>query len=264
MREQPVGELAMPARRLLDGRLCLQLLPRSAYSGRDPVQWQTLGIALESQRGVHAIDSDRRVDFDTRPGTLALTPPGIEVFSESAEGGEYLLVRWQLEDDHPALQQRLESPGHARGFALGRQLRRLLLEPGCDPLMLEAVVLEFVLLGESVPLGSPEPPNFTAVLRRFAEDFAQPLSLAQLASGQGQSELRFLRDFTRAIGMTPHAYLLEVRVQAARRMIEDGERSLAQIALDCGFAQQSHLGSAFRKVLGVTPGQYRRRLAGSL
>ncbi len=64
--------------------------------------------------------------------------------------------------------------------------------------------------------------------------------------------------------MTPHAYLLEVRVQAARRMIEGGERSLAQIALDCGFAQQSHLGSAFRKVLGVTPGQYRRRLAGSL
>lgn len=216
----------------------------------------------EQQRGVHAIDSDHRVDFDTHPGTLALTPPGVEVFSESAEGGEYLLVRWQLEDDRPGLQHRLESPGHARGLALGRQLRRLLLEPGADPLMLEAAALEFVRLCESMPEGKPGQTDFSAVLHRFAEDFAQPLSLAQLAAGQGQSELRFLRDFTRSIGMTPHAYLLEVRVQAARRMIEFGDLPLAEIALDCGFAHQSHLGSAFRKVLGITPGEYRRRVTG--
>ena len=41
---------------LLGGRLCLQLLPRAAYSARDPVQWQTLGVTLERQHGVHAID----------------------------------------------------------------------------------------------------------------------------------------------------------------------------------------------------------------
>ncbi|KPA90235.1 transcriptional regulator, AraC family [Pseudomonas asplenii] len=257
---QRPGVFPLPARSLLEGRLCLQLLPRSAYSGRDPVQWQTLGIALEHQWGVHAIDSDRRVDFDTPPGTLALTPPGVEVFSESAEGGEYLLVRWQLEDERPRIQRRLESTGHARGLALGRQLRRLLLEPDGDPLRLEATALEFVGLCDSMPAGNPRPRDFAGVLRRFAEDFAQPLSLAQLAAGQGQSQLRFLRDFTRAVGMTPHAYLLEVRVQAARRMIESADRPLAEIALDCGFAHQSHLGSAFRKVLGITPGDYRRRV----
>ncbi|WP_017906878.1 AraC family transcriptional regulator [Pseudomonas asplenii] len=259
---QRPGVVPIPPRSLLDGRLYLQLLPRTAYSGRDPVQWQTLGIALEHQCGVHAIDSDRRVDFDTRPGTLALTPPGVEVFSESAEGGEYLLIRWQLEDDRPVTQRRLESPGHARGLAAGRQLRRLLLDSDSDPLMLEAAALAFVGLGESMPAAQPEQRDFTAILRRFAEEFAQPLSLARLAAGQGQSQLRFLRDFTRAVGMTPHAYLLEVRVQAARRMIECGDRPLVEVALACGFAHQSHLGSAFRKVLGVTPGKYRRRVAG--
>lgn len=65
---------------LLDDRLCLQLLPRSAYSARDPAQRSTLGVTLERQQGVHAIDSDHRQDFDTWPGTLALTPAGIEVF----------------------------------------------------------------------------------------------------------------------------------------------------------------------------------------
>lgn len=257
---QPPAVFPMPARSLLDGRLCLQLLPRAGYSGRDPVQWQTLGIALEHQYGVHAIDSDRRVDFDTRPGTLALTPPGVEVFSESAEGGEYLLVRWQLEDDRPVTQHRRESAGHARGLAIARQLRRLLLAVDSEPLLLEAAALEFVGLSEALPADKPVQRDFTAVLRRFSEDFPQPLSLAQLAAEQGQSELRFLREFTRTIGMTPHAYLLDVRVQAARRMIERGQRPLAEIALDCGFAHQSHLGSAFRKVLGVTPGEYRRRV----
>ena len=90
---------------LLGGRLCLQLLPRAAYSARDPVQWQTLGVTLERQQGVHAIDSDHRVDFDTLPGVLAYTPVGVEVFSESASGGEYLLMRL----DEPLADQHLPS-----------------------------------------------------------------------------------------------------------------------------------------------------------
>ncbi|MEX5612704.1 AraC family transcriptional regulator, partial [Pseudomonas protegens] len=104
--------------RLLDGRLLLQLLPAAAYSARDPAQWQTLGVTLERQRGVHAIDSDRREDFDTWPGTLALTPAGIEVFSESAMGGEYLLLRWQGATPLVPGQRRMQSPGHARALAL--------------------------------------------------------------------------------------------------------------------------------------------------
>lgn len=87
-------------RELLGGALDLQLLPRVAYSARDPLQWQSLGLSLERQQGVHAIGSDRREDFDSWPGTLALTPAGVEVFSESPQGGEYLLLRW-LADPRP-------------------------------------------------------------------------------------------------------------------------------------------------------------------
>jgi transcriptional regulator GlxA family with amidase domain len=85
------------------------------------------------------------------------------------------------------------------------------------------------------------------------------LSLAQLAVTYGHNELRLLRDFTRAIGLTPHAYLIEVRLQAARRLIEQTDLPLASIALDAGFAHQSHMGSAFRKHLAMTPSQYRSR-----
>ncbi|MCO7573943.1 helix-turn-helix transcriptional regulator [Pseudomonas chlororaphis] len=245
--------------RLLGGRLLLQLLPAAAYSARDPAQWQTLGVTLERQRGVHAIDSDRREDFDTWPGTLALTPKGVEVFSESACGGEYLLARWQEQTPLIPGERRLQSSGHAQALALGREARRLLLAPATDELALEHCALAFVGLSQSRRISTAPLPRLGQVLEQMVDQYAQPLSLAQLALTYGHNELRLLRDFRRAVGMTPHAWLTEVRLQAARRLLERTDLPLAAIAHDSGFAHQSHLGSALRKSLGLTPRQYRLR-----
>ncbi len=254
----------MLSQRLLGDKVCLQLLPRAAYSARDPAQWHTLGVTLERQQGVHAIDSDRRVDFDTLPGVLAHTPVGVEVFSESAIGGEYLLLRLDesfARQHLPAVDHRMQSAGHGRALRLARDMRRLLLVPQSDRLALEEAALAFIDLA-SRPTDTPQritSKAFIRVLDQMAEQFHQPLSLEQLADTYGHNELRFLRDFTRAIGLTPHAYLIEIRLQAARRLIEQTDLPLASIALDAGFAHQSHMGSAFRKHLAMTPSQYRSR-----
>jgi AraC-like DNA-binding protein len=254
----------MLSQRLLGAKVSLQLLPRAAYSARDPAQSRTLGVTLERQQGVHAIDSDRRVDFDTLPGVLAYTPKGVEVFSESASGGEYLLMQLDesFADEHlPAVDHRVQSCGHRQALNLAREVRCLLLAPQPDFLALEQCALGFVGLAQpQVEMAHrPTPAALAQVLDLIAEQFHQPLTLQQLAAAYGQNELRFLRDFTRAIGLTPHAYLVEVRLQAARRMIEHTRLSLADIALDAGFAHQSHMGSAFRKFLAMTPSQYRSR-----
>jgi transcriptional regulator GlxA family with amidase domain len=91
----------------------------------------------------------------------------------------------------------------------------------------------------------------------MADEYARPLSLAQLALTYGHNELRLLRDFRRAVGITPHAWITEVRLQAARRLLEHTDLPLAAVAQDCGFAHQSHLGSALRQATGLTPRQYR-------
>ncbi|WP_223416639.1 MULTISPECIES: helix-turn-helix domain-containing protein [unclassified Pseudomonas] len=254
----------MLSQRLPGAKVSLQLLPRAAYSARDPAQSRTLGVTLERQQGVHAIDSDRRVDFDTLPGVLAYTPVGVEVFSESSSGGEYLLMRLDesFADEHlPAIGHRVQSCGNRQALSLAREVRRLLLVPHRDLLALEQCALGFVGLAQpQVEMAHrPAPAALAQVLDLIAEQFHQPLTLQQLAAAYGQNELRFLRDFTRAIGLTPHAYLVEVRLQAARRMIEHTRLSLADIALDAGFAHQSHMGSAFRKFLAMTPSQYRSR-----
>ena len=227
----------------------------------------SLGIALERQRGVHAIGSDRREDFDTWPGTLAYTPPGVDVFSESETGGEYLVARWSGGGMEPGghcdPQRRIHRTGHAQALAAARQLRRLVLAPVPDALAIEQAAWGFVgLEGINEPAGRSANadrqlrPLYGRVLERIASDFAQPLTIAQLAQAEGKTPLRFLREFTRLVGMTPHAFIVETRVQAARAMVRSAAGPLASIALDCGFTHQSHMGSAFRQVLGQTPGQY--------
>ncbi|WP_338149160.1 helix-turn-helix transcriptional regulator [Citrobacter cronae] len=64
-----------------------------------------------------------------------------------------------------------------------------------------------------------------------------------------------LRSFSREIGVTPHAYLIQLRVRKARRLLATG-KSPVEVALLTGFADQSHLTRAFVRQFGVTPGRY--------
>ncbi|HPU16566.1 MAG TPA: AMP-binding protein, partial [Polymorphobacter sp.] len=100
--------------------------------------------------------------------------------------------------------------------------------------------------------------GYARVLERIAAELDRPLSIADLSAMVGTSPLRFLREFTRLTGMTPHAWITETRLQAARAMMRGLDLPLTQIALDCGFNHQSHMGHVFRQHLGLTPGQYRQ------
>jgi AraC family transcriptional regulator len=241
------------------GRIVLELFPTAPYSAKDPSHIQSLGIALERQQGVHAIGSDKRVDFDTWPGVLAYTPPGIDVFSESALGGEYLVARWAGADVLPT-RQRVEMPGNRGAMAIGRRIRHELLSSSSEPLALEQLTLQFVGLRRHMPMVGTFPHRslFGPVLERIADEYARPLTLSDLAQSVNQTPLQFLRDFTRAVGMTPHAFITETRLRASRQMLAHSDTPIALIALQCGFSHQSHMGTAFRRILGMTPSEYRR------
>jgi AraC-like DNA-binding protein len=240
----------------------LELLSRTAYSVRDPVSTYSLGMALERQQGVHAIGTDRRTDFDTWPGTLAFAPPGVDVFSESESGGEYLVVRWSsVAAPHFADHATRRHQWIPHGLALRRAyaLRQLLLADVCDALALEQATLALVHLerGQTVMPNARMRETYRRVLDRISAEFNLQLTIAQLAASVGKTPLLFLREFTTMVGVTPHAFIVQARVQAARAMIQQDLAPLSIIAADCGFTHQSHMGVAFRKVLGQTPGQYR-------
>lgn len=87
--------------------------------------------------------------------------------------------------------------------------------------------------------------------------YTQNIALDELATRVNLPPLRLLRSFRKQVGLPPHAYLNHVRVQAARRLLASGW-SILDTALETGFADQSHLHRHFKKMLGVTPGQYAR------
>ncbi|MFV3291487.1 AraC family transcriptional regulator [Pseudomonas sp. NY11955] len=82
------------------------------------------------------------------------------------------------------------------------------------------------------------------------------LSLEVLAREAGLGRYQLIRAFRAATGLTPHAYLLNARVNRGRRLLGEGV-ALAEVAYQLGFADQSHFQRVFKAYVGVTPGQYR-------
>lgn len=86
----------------------------------------------------------------------------------------------------------------------------------------------------------------------------QPIKLADLADVAGMSQFHFSRMFKQSMGISPHQYLLQQRVEQAKRLLKGSKLAIAEIALQCGFNSQSHLSKHFREAIGMTPSDYRK------
>lgn len=91
---------------------------------------------------------------------------------------------------------------------------------------------------------------------RLEAEYHRDHRLEDLAAEVGLSRHQLIRAFRKEVGLTPHAYLVDRRVVAARRHLGLGERP-ADVAAAVGFADQAHLTRAFKARLGITPGRYR-------
>jgi transcriptional regulator GlxA family with amidase domain len=92
----------------------------------------------------------------------------------------------------------------------------------------------------------------------IAEHLQAKLSVEDLADRMSMSVRNFERVFTREVGTTPSQYVLQTRVEAARRQLERTEKGLKQVAWAVGFANIDLMRRAFVRLLGITPRRYRR------
>lgn len=86
------------------------------------------------------------------------------------------------------------------------------------------------------------------------------LTIETLAREAGLSPAHFARAFRESIGLPPHQYLLVLRLERARRLLETTHASLTDIAQRAGFADQAHFTRLFKRAFGITPGAIARRL----
>jgi len=179
---------------------------------------------------------------------LGLDPARIEMVPRLGFG-DPLLEQLMLE----LLEAAREEDGGGNGLYadhLGRMLalrvlRRHVTRPGRMPRGLE----------RPSPATDPRIRHVRALIEAALDE---DLSLDRLARAAGIGAHALSAAFVRAVGTTPHRYVLERRVERAKLLLLAGDVPMAEVALQTGFASQSHLASAFKRLVGVTPGEFRR------
>ena len=235
----------------------------------------TFGFGL-MERGAHRSMSGRGI-VDAHVGQLITTNPG-EVHDGWSLGAS--TRRWRMVYlDAAALSTIVDCPRRAVDIRLTRPVidddaliptvRRLLrhlerwstsAQPSdhcaleCEEALVRACGHLLTYHSTAMPMVEVEV-DMAQVRDRLADDLVHTPSLSELAAMVGLSRYQLLRRFDRAYGMTPFRWQRQVRVERARLLIAR-RRPLAQVAADCGFADQSHLTRAFAEHFGFTPGAW--------
>lgn len=115
--------------------------------------------------------------------------------------------------------------------------------------------------GRSVTLAPRDQKRIAAVLRHIEENSDTPLDLASLAAVACMSKYHFLRSFRRITGVTPHQYLLGVRLRRAAVKLTTTPEPISAIAYDCGFGDLSTFNAQFRDIFAMNPGAFRKASA---
>lgn len=97
------------------------------------------------------------------------------------------------------------------------------------------------------------------VTSHINKHLTETLTLQSLALVADTTPSKLVRAFQKILGMTPAAYVMSTRINAARKLLEATDKTISEIAQDCGFCDHSHFVHTFRRERGITPCEYRRR-----
>lgn len=199
---------------------------------------------------------------------LGLTGPGV---------AEALLVSLQipfmLEASgtpwHPNLRfVRLQDPGDDIAWLMAAALRRECLDGGRHGAAYAARiagVLAARLVERHATLDCVQPlqggltgRRLRSCLDHIERNLHRDISLSELAELAGLSTTHLARAFRRSVGEPPYRYFRRRRIERAKELLATSDRGIAEIALECGYAAQSHFTSAFKAETMTTPAAYRR------
>jgi AraC family transcriptional regulator len=239
-----------------------------------------LGLWCNTVTGEHPNGRGGHVPYTKHPGTITFAPPGIVPAVRQRNRFEIILCALEPEfvggvenelDQLPTARLPYQTGFHDPTLL---QLMRLLEAEArqggpsgrlyADHLA-HALAMRFLLRGRTdngnaSAAVSPLPRHLLQRVLERMHDLVSDLDLQTLAAQSGYSRSHFLGMFEAATGLTPHRYLLQLRVERAQELIRKGSTSLIDIAALCGFSSHAHMSRVFRQLLGATPSQYRRNL----
>jgi AraC-like DNA-binding protein len=214
---------------------------------------------------------------DSRPGELVLFNPDEDHDGQSGTADGFRYATWSV--DRAFVASCIDPAAGITGVpyfaaphvvdagvaaAFGQMTQTLLASPH-EPLRAEVLLRAFFgnLLarhGERVAVSAPAPAGLLRVQDYIRAHFQKPLTVTQLADVAGLSRAHFTRAYTHAFHSPPHVFLNAVRIAHAQALMRTGT-ALAEVAVACGYADQSHFARRFKGSTGITPSAWRQNAA---
>jgi AraC-like DNA-binding protein/mannose-6-phosphate isomerase-like protein (cupin superfamily) len=208
-----------------------------------------------------------RRSYLCHPGSLVVHPAG-EQHRNRFDGRPVRCFNLELANSSSSLFQklRLTSAVHDGGpsiFALTRIYREFLRPDTAADLIIQGLVLE--LLGECLRQQSGKAADTLPDSARQCRDllcarFRERLSIIEIAKCVDVHPVHLCRAFHACYGQTIGEFVRELRMRWASEQLALAKRSLANVAVEAGFCDQSHFNRTFKRFTGMAPGQYRSRI----
>lgn len=150
-------------------------------------------------------------------------------------------------------------------YQMFTQLNQVLFDPNIDIYKKEQRLIEVLsqlLLPNLKPLQNLVITDEQQKLQQLIDWLAEScdfISLQEMANYLGMSRFRLIRLFNHHLGLAPHAYLINLRINQARELLKSGQ-TLADVAFSLGFCDQSHFHRCFKSHTGITPKQYQQSI----
>ncbi|MCQ1529472.1 helix-turn-helix domain-containing protein [Lutispora saccharofermentans] len=141
------------------------------------------------------------------------------------------------------------------------------------PLMLDCLAAQIVALllrefktnFKRFPEKSPDMDTCIALSVEYMEAFYNAnIKIADICDEINISPFHFIRTFKKKIGVSPHKYLLKIRIQKAREFLKSGRYSVSETAMLCGFVSMPHFSSTFKDMTGYSPAEYKKNIGSAL
>ncbi|MEN9565933.1 MAG: hypothetical protein RLZZ69_1129 [Cyanobacteriota bacterium] len=189
---------------------------------------------------------------------ITLEPAKFEKFAQTELG--ILLCDRQLKDLPQFLDQDITQSGIQLLEALKCELGSQVMFESFARIFLTKLILKYGLQTSEYEFSK----SFTArhykqVLDYIAVNYSHNILLEDMAAKADLSPSHFSRLFKQTIGQSPYQFLTSYRIEQAKKMLDNSNAVMVDIAINCGFSDQAHFSRVFKKIVGLTPKQYRQQ-----